>query len=297
MANTLLDEGVWDLLLRRIEEGRCTPLLGAGICSGVLPLGSEIAREWAMKYNYPLEDTRDLARVAQFLAVEFDPMFTKEKILELFKDIAPPDFTAPDEPHGVLADLPFPVYITTNYDDFMVQALRSRNRDPVREVCRWHKYIRGQLSVFDRDFRPTAANPVVFHLHGHIEVPESLVLTEDDYLDFLVNVSRDPGLLPPRIQMALTGTSLLFIGYGQADRSFRGLFRGLVASMERGLRGISVIAQLPPVPADALESTRQRAQIYLERYFDRTDLRVYWGTARDFSKELRKRWEEFSYES
>jgi len=290
----MLEERDWYLLLRRIKDGKCTPFLGAGVCSRVLPLGSEIARKWAQEYHYPLKDTRDLARVAQFLAVNFDPMFPKEEILQLFENATPPDFAAPDEPHRVLADLPLPIYMTTNYDDFMVQALKSRNKDPVREVCRWNKYIREQSSVFDRGFRPTVANPVVFHLHGHNEVPESLVLTEDDYLDFLVNISRDPELLPPRIQEALTGASLLFIGYRLADWSFRVLFRGLVASMERSLRRISVTVQLLPVPSDASESMRQQVAKYLGDYFNKMDVRVYWGTAREFSAELRKRWEEFS---
>jgi len=293
MPNTL-EERDWKLLLRRIKDGKCTPFLGAGACFGVLPLGREIARKWAQEYHYPLEDTSDLARVAQFLAVEYDPMFPKEEILRLFENVAPPDFAAPDEPHGVLADLPLPVYMTTNYDGFMVRALKNRNKDPKRELCRWNKYIKGQSSVFDRGFHPTVANPVVFHLHGHDGLPESLVLAEDDYLDFLVNISRDTELLPPRIQEALTGASLLFIGYRLADWSFRVLFRGLVAPMELSLRRISVTVQLPPKPANGSESTRQRAQAYLDKYFDKIDVRVYWGTAREFSAELRKRWKEFS---
>jgi len=47
-----------------------------------------------------------------------------------------------------------------------------------------------------------ALNPVVFHFHGSYEIPESLVLTEDDYFDFLVNISRDEDLIPARIQQA-----------------------------------------------------------------------------------------------
>ena len=80
---------------------------------------------------------------------------------------------------------------------------------------------------------PTQANPVVFHLHGHYDVPESLVLTEDDYLDFLVAVSRDDGLLPHQIQKALAGASLLFLGYRLADWNFRVIHRGLVMAGSR----------------------------------------------------------------
>jgi hypothetical protein len=284
-----LEERDWNLLLRRIKAGKCTPFLGAGACFGAIPLGSRIAEKWAQKHDYPLEDCRDLARVAQFLAVQYDPMFPKEEILErFFRNVDPPDFTQPDEPHGVLADLPLPIYMTTNYDDFMVRALRSRHKDPKRDLCRWNKLVKDQPSIFESEpgFNPTPANPVVFHLHGHDEVPESLVLTEDDYLDFLVNISRDQTLLPLRIQRALTGASLLFIGYRLADWSFRVLFRGLVSSMEASLRRISVAVQLSPED--------QNVQNYLADYFGNINVKVYWGTAREFSAELRERWEGFS---
>ena len=68
-----LEDRDWDILLRRIRDGKCTPFLGAGVNAGVLPLGSDIARQWAAQYKYPLEDGTDLARVAQFLAVSSRP--------------------------------------------------------------------------------------------------------------------------------------------------------------------------------------------------------------------------------
>ncbi len=68
----------WRLLLQRIKTGNCTPFLGAGTCFGALPLGKDIAQEWAVEYGYPLEDSSNLVRVAQFLAVQEDPMFPKE---------------------------------------------------------------------------------------------------------------------------------------------------------------------------------------------------------------------------
>ena len=93
-------------------------------------------------------------------------------------------------------------------------------------------------------FVPTPASPVVFHLHGRLSVPESLVLTEDDYLDFLVTVSRDQKLLPHQIKRAMAGASLLFIGYRLADWNFRVLHRGLVMAGEPSLRRLSVTVQL-----------------------------------------------------
>ncbi|MBN1479974.1 SIR2 family protein [candidate division KSB1 bacterium] len=294
-----LDDRDWNMLLTRIKSGKCTPFLGAGACAGTLPLGSDIAKQWALEHDYPLKNDIDLVRVAQYIAVEVDPMFPKENLIELFeKKIAqdgPPNFSDDYEPHGVLADLPLPVYMTTNYDDFMVHALTSKNWKPRRELCKWNTFIADYPSVWENEssYEPTPENPVVFHLHGHNEVPESIVLTEDDYLDFLVNISKDQKLLPPRIQRAITGTSLLFIGYSLSDWSFRVLFRGLIASTERSLRRLSISVQLPPITTNVSEDENARIQQYLDEYFKNIDIKVYWGTTSEFTRELRRRWEAF----
>jgi hypothetical protein len=278
----MLEDRVWDVLIRRIKDGRCTPFLGAGAAYPTLPLGSEIAREWAEEYNYPLDNPSNLVEVAQYLAVKFDPLFPKERILERLAKISPPDFNSPEESHGVLADLPLPIYLTTNYDDFMVRALRSRYKDARRELCRWNESIRGEPSVFDSDFNPTVANPVVFHLHGHT-TPESLVLTEDDYLSFLANTASTPNLLPIRIQAALDRSTCLFIGYRLADWNFRVLFQGL----RPRLKVLSIAVLKPPGDSEAARNQQE----YLSRYYAHMDLEVYWGTAKEFCADLRQRWQ------
>jgi hypothetical protein len=286
-----LTERDWRLLLGRIGAGKCTPFLGAGAAAGSLPLGADIANEWADQYDFPLENRSDLASVAQFLAIEYDPMFPKEELLKRwFTNIQPPDFADPGEPHGALASLPLPIYITTNYDSFMVQALSAQGKKPRRDYCRWNKFLT-QPSVMD-DLARSVEEPVVYHLHGHGDLPESLVLTEDDYLDFLVNVSTNRSLLPLRVQEAIAGTSLLFVGYRLADYNFRVMFRGLVSAMEASLRRISVTVQLPPEPEGSAEARLQ--QKYMTKYFREKDIHVYWGTAREFAAELTARWKEYS---
>lgn len=287
------DEIKWDLLIRRIKTGNCTPFLGAGACAGVLPLGRTLAQKWAQQYGYPLDDPGDLVRVTQYIAVTQDPMWPKEEIVREFKKSGVPDFSDPLEPHGLLADLHLPVYMTTNYDDFMVRALRDRKRDPVQSLCRWNSYLRDNAPdpFADRAFEPTPAKPVVFHLHGHCPMPESLVLTEDDYLDFLVALSGSTDLLPPRIERALSGASLMFLGYAITDWDFRVLFRSLVSYLEKSVSRVHVSVQLSPGGADITPERKEKAQEYLNSYFGKLQIQVYWGTCADFIAELRKRWE------
>jgi hypothetical protein len=264
--------GDWDTLLGRVSTGKCTPFLGAGAVTPALPLGSEIAVRWASEHGYPLEDCHDLARVAQYLAVERDDgMWPKELIAKELGSLTLPDVTAPGEVHAVLARLPLSIYITTNYDDTMCTALRAAGKDPHREICRWNRGAEVEAEpspLSDGTYIPTPANPLVYHLHGHRELPESLVLTEDDYLDFLVALAREPDLLPHLVTRALAAHSLLFVGYRLADWDFRVVHRGIVSSLAGSLRRLNVTVQLPD-PADA---------------------QVYWGNSADFAAELAQRW-------
>jgi hypothetical protein len=122
-------ESDWEVLLYLIEQRERIPFLGAGISSPYLPIGSQIAKEWAQAYNYPFEDSQQLTKVSQFLAIENDDnMYPKIILQKRFSKVSPPEFSRlefENTPHRVLADLELPLYITTNYDYFIKVALRS----------------------------------------------------------------------------------------------------------------------------------------------------------------------------
>ena len=278
-----MNDNDWDQLLWAIEEERCTPFLGAGACVPALPTGLTLARKWTEEHGYPLPDSDDLARVAEYIAVEQVPMAPKHAIRRRFLEATPPVFEG-DEPHAVMARLPIPVYLTTNYVDYMAEALRKAYRNPRVDFCRWTTTpaVKNHPSQLPKAFVPSATEPVVYHLHGHIDIPQSLVLTETDYVAFLVEIARRR-VLPHQIEKALANGSLIFIGYGFRDWDFRVIFRGLVAAQE-AVRELGVTVQL--------ETDDQPSRDYLEKYFDELDLRVYWGNAGAFAAELGRRWQE-----
>ena len=155
-------------------------------------------------------------------------------------------------------------------------------------------YVRDNPTILDKDptYKPTVANPVVFHLHGAVPIADSLVLTEDDYMDFLVNISADPNLIPAPIARALTGSSLLFIGYRITDWNFRVLLRSFDRLSESSVSRLNVAVMRAPSGADEV---KEKTQDYLTKYYENIDVRVYWGTAREFVKELWERWQQAGY--
>lgn len=280
-----LEEHDWDRLLMAIQVGECTPFLGAGANGSVTPLAIDLAREWAQTFQYPLPDGSDLARVAQFVAViKNDQFYPKHLIAELFRDLGI-DATEPPELLRLLASCKLPIYITTNYDDLMVRALRNEGVDVRQEVCRWNSARQKRPSVFDdRNFIPDAAHPVVFHLHGVVPEPKSLVLTENDYIDFMANVSKSSDLLPPVIQGAFSEASLLFLGYSFSDWNFRVLFRMMANYIDRSFERTHISVQLDP-----FDNQNRAALDYLSKYFAKLNIRVYWGPCDQFVAKLRAR--------
>jgi hypothetical protein len=288
----------WRVLTESVRKGECTPLLGAGACTPTLPNGAQFARELATAYNYPLADCEDLARVAQFLALSSgDAKFPKQEIIERIRKCGYPEFVG-EEPHHVLASLPLPVYLTTNYDDFLARALTAQGKDFRREYCRWRPDLAVHPTVWqaEKGYRPTAATPLVYHLHGCEMAPESLVLTEDDYLEFLYNIAKSGSItktvdrtweiLPASVMKAISTTCLVFLGYRLADWNFRVIFRWLVSSLHKMQTRLKVAVQLVPGEDTQL---RRAGQEYLDRYFkDMFDVVVFWGTAQQFVNELRR---------
>lgn len=293
------DDKAWVRTVYFIDKGTCTPFVGAGASADKLPLAGDLAASLAHEYNFPFDDDRDLARVTQFAAIhEEDRQYVKQRVVDnMFAGVQSPDFRAHDEPYALLADLKLPIYITTNYDDFMYEALADRGRAPLRAICPWYTEDRSEIRQATALFRektgfnPDSTRPIVYHLHGHRSVPESLVLTEDDYIDFLVRMSGDPGLLPPVIQSSLTSKMLLFVGYSLADWTFRVIFRGLLSTRPPLASRSHVSVQLPPPAHGPGDERPLRIQEYLDSYFKQQHIWICWEDARAFSAELRRRWE------
>jgi hypothetical protein len=286
----------WDILLRHISKGKCTPFIGPEACAGLYPTKSDRAQKWCDDEDYPLEDRSELARVAQFLAIRDYPAKPIERLVEEFEKLQSPNFNDPYEVHSVLADLPLKAYVTTNYDDFMMKALGEKRRDAKSEYCHWRDGANRNGSSLSGEYRPTPANPVVFHLYGKIDEERSLVLTENDYLQFLVNVTREEKLIPPVIQGEITGGSLLFLGYQLDEWDFRVLFHVLQNYLESALTKAHISVQLVPMVKPPTEEQVEKATTYLNSYFEKQlYTRVYWGTCQEFVKELKQRWEASSY--
>ncbi|MFS1299405.1 SIR2 family protein [Streptosporangium longisporum] len=291
-----MGEAEWERLLDQLESGDCTPFLGSGACVGALPTGVALSREMARRWEYPFDDDHDLPRVTQYAVMKYgDPLYVKKQVCAELKSGREPDYLHPLEPHGLLAEFPLSVYLTTNYDNFIARSLRGVGKNPNTAVCPWNEDLEYAEELFESEdgWNPRAGAPLIYHLHGSLRDPASVVLTEDDYLEFLTSlaaggVEGDKRILPPSIRAALTTRSLLFVGYSLRDWTFRVLFHGLLKTVCGVNRRRHVSVQLTPSLVSAKTDVRE-VRRWLDRYYESSQISIFWGTAEEFCGELRRR--------
>jgi hypothetical protein len=312
----------WPAIIRSIKKGQCTPILGAGLYEPMLGSQREISQRWAEAYHYPMapHERESLPQVAQYLTVNQYPRAPYDELEEYLQsevkrryqdDLAGESGkstldqmieivsakmrqTNPYEPHEALAKLPLPIYITTNPGNQIAAALKEAGKDPQVVLCPWNEYVEQVETIYDQepDYFPTPERPLVYHLFGRLDEPDSVVLTEDDYFDFLIGVTGNKDLIPSAVRRALADTALLFLGFQMDEWNFRVLFRSILSQQGGGRRDryAHIAAQIEPEEGRILEP--ERARRYLENYFSKgADISLYWGSPEDFIKELLNRWD------
>ncbi len=308
----------WPALINSIKEGSCTPILGPSLLDDVFGARRETARRWAEAYHFPLapHDREDLPQVAQFLTVKHDPMFPlgvlreqlRKELFGRYRGEPPPGLANasmseiaaavgkqqrdanPAEPHRVLASLPLPIFITTNPDNLLADALRDAGKEPQVELFRWNDYANWPPSLYDdinQTYQPTVQKPLVYHLFGNLDNAGTLVLTEDNYFDFLIGATTNKKTIPKPVINALTDHALLFVGFQMDDWDFRVLFRSIANRQGRLYQQMyyrSVGVQVAPEEGRFLAADAARK--YLDTYFGSDKISLYWGSAEDFTREL-----------
>ena len=188
-----------------------------------------------------------------------------------------------NDPFHALARLNLPLYITTAQSDILYNALKMAGKDPIQIYAPWNEYVELPL---EKDLAAHQDDPVkrplVFHMFGHFKDRDSLVITEDDYFDYLIGYTRNNDLIPEAIRRALANQTLLILGLSFNTWESRILFRLLMKQEggRRRMRKSHVSAQIAPTRAEVEEP--QQAQNYLDKYFGKDSINIYWGKAEDF---------------
>ena len=254
-----MKERHWNNLVGSLRHGNCVLMLGSEIpvkvasTTSTTPstdsttLAEELRRRLARELE---EDNRSangttLAALAQ--QYEDTEGFGPTTLRATAEMALTSRLYSPSSVHEQLAALPFSLIVTTGQDSMLEQALKAAGKAPVTQ--RYH--LRGDKRENPEFVVPgSPASPVVFHLFGSAEEPSSLVLSENDVLDFLIRVVSERPPLPNSLLRVLKriGQSFLFVGFGIRHWDLRILLKILLRALELNRSGPAVAAE----PLDSL---------------------------------------------
>lgn len=210
----MTSEDDWNALVDAIEGQRCVLFLGPGVAitADEVPLCDRLAAALAAglseEQRARIGKHRELAHVAGIFA---DPPGDRVK-LELAVDRFYKEHAAAPVPslHQCLARLPFALAVTTTFERFLHRALAALANEPAREAHHTFK-----LPAAKQPPTPTEGF-FVYELLGSLRDRRSLVLTENDIIEFLIRIAADS-----EQKRFLThdtfehqDTSFLFLGFG-----------------------------------------------------------------------------------
>ena len=223
---TNLTDRQWKRLIRDIKEQRCILMLGPKI-QGIkqndkwFPLneiysnsltkeiedsGLEFEKESANNLSYISQrflNIPDVLRIdLEDDARDFYSSHTKE-IPPIYKKIS---------------QLPFHLVINTTLDNFMERAFNEEGKSCQAYYYNFKRHVKNR--IYPEKINPNY--PLVYNLFGTFQQSESMVLTEQNQLEFVRNVVQsNPGIPEEILEQFDTSKSYLFIGFDLEHWQFR----------------------------------------------------------------------------
>ena len=233
-----MEEQDLKLICNAIETGKCLAFLGAGACTAFpknareeesgLPTGGQLAQWLAEKCQYTNGTTYDLDKVAEyFIYLHSGDREPLEKALQEKLNIV----CRPRPIHTVLAQLPqIKIVITSNYDTLLEHELARYGRSLTKNVYNLNNPRAGHFPIII-DF---SEKDIILHkMHGSIDEPNSMVVTQSDYIRYLANLhDLDRGMPEYFRKVMIPQRTLLFLGYSLEDWNFRVIWEGVLANYQ-----------------------------------------------------------------
>ncbi|HMG74464.1 MAG TPA: SIR2 family protein [Pyrinomonadaceae bacterium] len=191
-----------------MREGQAALFVGAGMSTPVgLPDWKELLTSCAAALDLDIERESDLIAVAQYYINGRGNRSDLNQILR--REFDKPRHPTPS--HHIIAKLPISTIWTTNFDKVMEQALSEGKK-------------RFDIRSKDADFaRARKGEVVLYKMHGDIDDPNEVVLSESDYERY----TKTHPIFQNALEGDLITKTFLFLGFSFTDRNLSYMLAGL----------------------------------------------------------------------
>lgn len=207
------------------SENRIIPFLGAGCSASILNCDwDSLMNEIVAQYN--ISDSGNM-KIAQ----RFIDQYGKDKFCEFLKDkLSINDF---DDDKG---------YVYLAVASMAIGTIYTTNQDNVMEkCCEKHGFKYKSIITIEDLISAKIGEGLYLKYHGDYSIPESVVFSEEDYLD---RIDDKDYFIDVKLKADMLGRNILFIGYSFRDINLKLFFRRLKNVFGRIPRSYMIVWEL-----------------------------------------------------
>lgn len=247
-----------DVLAAAIHEGTCVPVIGLACeMKPYVGLRAALVRHLPNPELHDDDDASTMwARIAEYHGAKFATTLLAQHSAAMDN--------GKSDCYTRLAALPLPLYLTTTFDEVLADHLRQAGRYPMSMVCSCGSASRspGRARLEQSNVgEPSIERPIVYHLFGHKDYPETLVLSSDDHRAFQQRFAKLPSCLAPDIARSLVSSELLFVGYHAKDGQLDQLFSHFQDLLHHNFARACFIQYSPAIEVEYLRAKVSDEQI------------------------------------
>lgn len=221
-----LSERQWKTLAKDLQQQRCILLLGTRLATAKDAEGQEqqlsemLSRHLASLLDaeqiaYDRDSASDLSYIAQrFLAMpRIRRIDLEDEVAEFYRK----HVHHVPEVYQQLGRLPFFMAVNLAPEDFMARAFRAAGKAGTQALH--YNFRKERNAPIDA---PTPAKPLVYNLLGALTDPESLVLSQEDRVEFIKNVVKsNPGIPNAVMSHFDSRKTYVFLGFNLENWDYR----------------------------------------------------------------------------
>jgi hypothetical protein len=228
----------WTSLTASIENGRCILMLGpdaftAQFDGEVLPVAvglAQFVKERLGPEHANLDPFKPWS-VAQ-VAIATEDTYTLIGWVEKFYE----QYDTVSDALKNLAALPFQIVINTSVGLSAEKAFKGAKSQTY--VDYYDRTAQAREHLPD----PSSDAPILYNLFGSLAQPSSMILSENDRLDFLISIISENPPLPPKLTSALCDPrqSFLFLGFNLGQWQLKMLMYAVLRKVQRNNKSFAL---------------------------------------------------------
>jgi uncharacterized protein YutE (UPF0331/DUF86 family) len=235
-------------LIDDIICGNCLPIIGSGfsknaiITNGVLPDWNELGRHFEKQIkDYQATDPIDAISA-------FVREYSKKELVKQLWSILKINSSKPSMVHLSLAKSNFKTIVTTNYDLLLEKSYE--------EIKRSYRLITNEKQLSINASNIENINVDIIKLHGDVNNPEDIIITEDEYDLF---ITMNPIFATYISNIFITKTPL-FLGYSLNDPDLRQIWK-IINSRLGELSGKGYTIKINPRESEIKKFDRRNVKV------------------------------------